>query len=330
MRVALIVPYFGKFPNYFQLVLKSCKANKKHYDWFFFTDNYTEYDYPENVKVFYCSFEEMQRKVQEKFPFKISLEKPYKFCDYRPAYGYIFEEYIEEYDFWGHCDIDCIYGKFDNFLKEEAFLCDKIMRLGHMTLYRNCKENNRRFMLQVQGGERYREVYTTDDSCIFDEENVIGEITIRDIWKEYGFTEYCMDNVIANTHYKSDIFRLTVQYGDGANYLTERRKKNFFVWDRGILYRLSLEQGEVFKKEYMYLHLMRRKMDIVLNDSECDTYKIISNAFEDIKKVPTEKMEFQRERWRNFNLQYFRVRWKNLKDKLEKEYQRDSVYAKES
>lgn len=315
-RVALIVPYFGKFPNYFELVLKSCEANKEYYDWFFFTDDYTEYNYPENVKVFYMSFFKMREKVQEKFQFKICLEQPYKFCDYKPAYGYIFEEYLIGYDFWGHCDIDCIYGRFDNFLREDAFLNDKILRLGHLTLYRNCEENNRRFMLPIMGRERYKEVYTTNKSCIFDEENVIGELTIRDIWSEFGFSEFCADNIIANTHYKSDIFRLHFQQGEGANYVIEKRKRSLFIWDRGRLWRISMVQGKIVKQEYMYMHLMRRKMKVAVDVRKSEIYKIIPNAFEYIEKIPANKKEFKKIKWRHFNLQYFIVRFNNLKKKL--------------
>lgn len=43
-----ILPYYGKFPNYFQLFLNSCGSNPE-YDWLIFTDDHTAYDYPDNV-----------------------------------------------------------------------------------------------------------------------------------------------------------------------------------------------------------------------------------------------------------------------------------------
>ena len=49
MKVALIVLYFGKLPNYFSLFLKSCEVNKD-FTWLIFTDDETEFNYPENVK----------------------------------------------------------------------------------------------------------------------------------------------------------------------------------------------------------------------------------------------------------------------------------------
>ena len=67
MRIVLIVPYFGKFPNYFQLVLNSCRLNEDLIDWYFYTDDHTEYSYPSNCFVHYCTFEEMKERIQKKF-----------------------------------------------------------------------------------------------------------------------------------------------------------------------------------------------------------------------------------------------------------------------
>lgn len=43
-----IVPYFGKFPNYFQLILNSCEKNSD-FNWLIITDIEGEYNYPKNV-----------------------------------------------------------------------------------------------------------------------------------------------------------------------------------------------------------------------------------------------------------------------------------------
>lgn len=89
-KCCFIIPYFGKLPNYFQLFLKSCEYNPD-FNWILFTDDYYKFNYPQNVKVVYTSFEKLRKRVAEKFDFPISLEKPYKLCDYKPAYGYLFE-----------------------------------------------------------------------------------------------------------------------------------------------------------------------------------------------------------------------------------------------
>ena len=108
-RIAFIVPYFGRFPNYFQLWLISCKNNPT-VDWYVLTNDQTTFDYPKNVHVIHESFEGMRGRVQSFFDFKLAIEDPYKLCDFKPAYGEIFAQYLRNYDFWGCCDIDAIFG----------------------------------------------------------------------------------------------------------------------------------------------------------------------------------------------------------------------------
>ena len=35
---------------------------------------------------------------------------PYKVIDVKPLYGFLFREYIQEYEFWAHVDNDMIFG----------------------------------------------------------------------------------------------------------------------------------------------------------------------------------------------------------------------------
>ena len=116
-KIIFICPYFGKYPNYFNLTLNSIKYNDT-IDWLIITDIKKIYEYPQNVKIINMTFDELREKVQSVFDFKISLDTPYKICDYKCAYGYIFKEYISSYDFWGHCDFDCIYGDLRKYLTE--------------------------------------------------------------------------------------------------------------------------------------------------------------------------------------------------------------------
>lgn len=55
MKIAFICPYFGELPNYFELLLKSCKHNST-IDWIIFTDNKINYEIPSNVKVINVNF----------------------------------------------------------------------------------------------------------------------------------------------------------------------------------------------------------------------------------------------------------------------------------
>jgi hypothetical protein len=55
----------------------------------------------------------------EKLGFGVNIKHSYKLCDFKPAYGFIFFELIENYDFWGYCDIDIIFGSIRDFITKE-------------------------------------------------------------------------------------------------------------------------------------------------------------------------------------------------------------------
>ena len=169
-KCCFIIPYFGKFNNYFPLFLKTCAWNKD-FNWLVVTDDETKYDYPNNFRVVRMSFQQLKSLVQSKFNFPISLDRPYKLCDYKPAYGYIFEDYLSDYKFWGHCDTDVLMGDLSKFFTDNVFdKYDKIGCLGHMVLYRNTHENNRVFMHDYKGVSLFKNAFTTDDIKTFDEE----------------------------------------------------------------------------------------------------------------------------------------------------------------
>ena len=138
MKITLINCYFGKLPNYFSLWLQSCGANPK-VDFLFVTDSILDaYDVPENIHIVHNNWEELLKKIEAKFPFKIEINTPYKLTDFKPAYGYIFEEELSDSDYWGYCDIDLIFGDVLKFIApriEEGY--EKIYRLGHLTILKN-------------------------------------------------------------------------------------------------------------------------------------------------------------------------------------------------
>ena len=66
----------------------------------------------------------------------------------------------------------------------------------------------------------------------------------------------------------------------------------------------------------MYIHLQKRKMINKLN-SACELYKIIPNSFEQLEFDFNDiESKFRRIKRKNANLQYFRIRFRNLKTKI--------------
>ena len=102
----------------------------------------------ENIEFKTLSFDDLRKKVQSKFDFEISLKTPYKLCDYKVAYGFIFEEELKGYDYWGFCDTDVLLGDIYQFLEEHSFLrmtmLDMVF-LGHLQIFKNSREVNRVF-----------------------------------------------------------------------------------------------------------------------------------------------------------------------------------------
>lgn len=268
-KIVLIVPYFGKFPNYFPLFLRTC-SNNPTINWMIFTDIEGDYVYPENVQHIQMSFTELRERIQSKFEFPISLNAPYKLCDYKPAYGYIFEEYLKGYDFWGYCDIDLLFGDLQKFLPDEMLNdYDKIGFMGHLSLYRNNEEMRTAFQKEIDGAARYRQVFSTDGICVFDEWNYPGfhHILLRhgfrvNYWEAY-FDVYPYD----------DQLKRVIQRIDSTK--PETRKQTILpdsmaaVIEDGHAYCVKMLHGEAVKEEVAYVHFQKRTMKITIpSDAE--------------------------------------------------------------
>ena len=66
-----------------------------------------------------------------------------KIHDYRPVLGDLYQDELEGYDWWGHTDFDCVYGRIEQFVTDELLDgCDIQTDNGHdylcgpWTLYR--------------------------------------------------------------------------------------------------------------------------------------------------------------------------------------------------
>src|SRR4249919_4076040 len=105
--IAFVVPYFGKWPLWFPAHLQSCKYNPS-IRWIFLTDCGIPSTVPDNVEFVRSSLREFEKLFERKTGVRASVAVPYKLCDYKPAYGLVFEYYLAGFDFWGCCDIDVI------------------------------------------------------------------------------------------------------------------------------------------------------------------------------------------------------------------------------
>lgn len=251
-KYILISTYFGSLPQHFNLWLKSAAQNPS-IDFLIIGDADTsEYGaLPENIKFMRITFEELRRIVQKKFDFEITLDTPYKICDYKPIYGYVFQEYISKYEYWGHIDLDTILGDLVKYLPHEEY--DKIYIFGHMCIYKNTPENNTRFM--IDAGMNYKDVFTTNNNMIFDE--------LPGMYKKFrllNIPQYSSNDF-------ADIARRRLNFTLNEKLCRKNYKYQIFYHENGRLLRDYYEKGEMKTDEFNYIHFSHRKISDKTNGS---------------------------------------------------------------
>lgn len=305
-KCAFIIPYYGHFPNYFQVFLNTCGANSD-YDWLIFTDDHTPYDYPNNVHVHYETFADMQNRAQHHFDFPISLSAPYKLCDFRPAYGLLFEEYLTDYSHWGHCDCDLIFGQLNHFISEAMMDdYDKLFMQGHCSIYKNIHSVNQAFMLPLNGEEIYKTVFTQKRAFTFDESFL--STNVNRIFEQNGLKVFKTD-LSANTNSRSSIFRLTHYDAALDIYMTEAKLHAVYVWNNGVLTRSYFRLGEFKQRELMYMHLQRRAMKVDTAILSKNRFKILPGLFTSLEVEHITADNFRRIKWKN----HTNHQWKLIK-----------------
>lgn len=271
-RCIFIIPYFGQFKNYFQLFLNSCERNPD-FDWMILTDNYGIYRYPQNVHVQYLNFQTLKEQIQSKYDFRIRLEAPYKICEYKLAFGDLFQNLIAKYEFWGFCDTDMIFGDIGRFITDRLLdSYDKLLFRGHLTLMKNEDKCNYLYKLKKDGMPvDYRYAFSTDYICHFDE---------HEMWEKVAETEGIREyRKIIYADIDCDKYAFKLAGGTGEN------NRQIFEYNNGKILRYYINSsGETDVDEWCYIHLQKRKMEVRkgLDDSH---YLIVPNKFIKYEKM---------------------------------------------
>lgn len=248
ISIACITCWYGKFPWYFPYFLHSCSFNPS-VDFYIITDNREEIDNkPENVKIIYKTLHEIKSIATEKLGFKVNIDYPYKLCDFKPSYGFLFPEIIKDYDFWGITDIDIVYGSIRNFMTEEILNNHDIISSRHdyitgsFCLFRNSDYVNRLFMKSKD----YKMVFSSPVHYCFDECNFLFEelktgISILEINNPIQSMTYIIKKEEKESHLKA-FFDFIIVEGLPGN----------IEWNKGRL---------IYKEMYevMFYHLIEFK-----------------------------------------------------------------------
>lgn len=171
-KSALIIPYFGQWPEWMDLYLYSLSKNPS-LNVIFYTDIPTDSltTLPQNAKFHKISFAEYCKNASDKLGVEFAPDNPYKLCDLRPFYPIIHKDELATYEYVGWGDIDLLYGNLDIFFPDS--LMDKYEIIsthcyifsGHFTLIKN-KDNVCQRVINIPN---WKELLTKKENCSIDE-----------------------------------------------------------------------------------------------------------------------------------------------------------------
>jgi hypothetical protein len=139
-RVRFLIPHFGEWPRFLPAFLVSCEENTK-FEWYILTD-LPKVEAPANVNFIHITLSDFLRLAEQRLGVPVN-KTAYGLCDLRPALGVVCEEFLKGVDFWGHCDLDVIWGRLEIFLSEEHLRTYDVISsrpgyiAGHCSVYRN-------------------------------------------------------------------------------------------------------------------------------------------------------------------------------------------------
>ena len=206
--------------------------------------------------------------------FKIFLKYPYKLCDFKPAYGYIFSDLIRDYEYWGHFDIsDSFWGNIEKLLfpildgKNE-----KIGFLGHLSVYKNTKEVNERIFLQSNSAQSLKNIFNSEKNFAFDENN---SFSINTIYRDNGLPFKRIDELYLDISPRFYAFKNATWNNDLK---FERFNEKFIIeWNNGELYKLTIHNDLIVRENVLYVHYQKRKIDIRIDINRCNRFLLVPN-----------------------------------------------------
>lgn len=260
-RIAIINFYFGnKKPEYMDYYISSCAYNSD-IDFYIFTDLDLHYENA-NIHIHKMKFKEFATIISTKIKSALEakgisenvvIRHPYKIADYRPTFGLCLEEWLKDYDFWGYCDLDLIFGDIRRYLTDELMdKYDKLYEHGHFSIIRNTKECNERFL------EDYRNSFY---SVIHMEKNSFFEEVYEKKWLPHGGVNSIFDRVGSLYKNRKALCDISFKYNNLIDLKNpSNSNRNVFVFEEGKLYRVTLSGKNIMKEEVFYVHFQKRKM----------------------------------------------------------------------
>ncbi|SRX55346.1 DUF6625 family protein [Aequorivita sp. CIP111184] len=239
--ILLIVPYFGKWPLWFDAFLLSVAANPT-INWLCPTDCEIPKSQPANITFLSTTISQLNQHINNVVEAEVPLN-PRKFCDLKPAYAEIFAKQVVGYDFWGFCDMDIVWGDVRKFITEDILSEHDIISSrkenisGHFNLFRNTPQLNSLYKRLPN----YRVLYGVPEFKWTDEVILSNFIKTDPAFKALGIKVY-WSKILCNQENGRDSHQ---------EYYLDK-----WLWKDGKM--LQLKNGEPID-EVMYLHFINWK-----------------------------------------------------------------------
>jgi uncharacterized protein DUF6625 len=168
-KALLILPYFGSYGPWFPLYLYSL-ANQHTLDLVLVSDTLPP-ALPANARHVAMTFDQLRERASARLGTPVRLHRTRNVCDLRPAYGLVFEEFTQGYEYWGFGDEDVLYGDLDRMLAPHLDgIADVVVpaangKSGHLTLLRNHARTNELAMRDPA----YKDVLVSQEHWAYDE-----------------------------------------------------------------------------------------------------------------------------------------------------------------
>jgi hypothetical protein len=248
--IALLSPYYGAFPKSFPFYVNGLIKNPNIHV-YMFTDCFYDGYVPENLHIIESSMEHFKLLVKNKLGINSNIKKSYKLCDFRPAYGVIFEDYIAEYDYWAMGDIDVIYGDVLSNFPENWQDYDVLSMVpewlsGSFSVFKNLSKINNLYKSSCS----WEVVFSSEENFAFDECNCLYEQlrqgeNILDIDDKESFTF---------------LVKKSALNGDLKVWFEKRLIKEKIFGDKDFI---RVSEGKVYKsdgQELAYYHMVSEKI----------------------------------------------------------------------
>ncbi|MGY3572150.1 DUF6625 family protein [Vibrio paucivorans] len=247
-QVALLIPYYGKLPNYFPFYLNSLAGNEQ-LQVIFITDIEMPSPLPNNFQVLAMSQQALINKIEQTLSIQTNITKPGKLCDFRPAFGDIFSDELRGYSHWATGDIDVIYGDVFHQLPNDWAQFDTISMLPHwmsgsLSIFKNIAKVNELYKKSVA----WREILESSKHFAFDE--------CHGLYKQLRSGANIFD--LDQKHSLTYLVKAAHEQGEINAYFSERViKEKIFDGERVHVSQKRISQQD--GREFAYYHLISEK-----------------------------------------------------------------------